>query len=110
MAISTDNTVVKLNNSENSWKRKRFRYIAVRVQELNVINECGWTNFLAFHEGFFLMSLMHNAGSKIMFVKKLEIEMGTAVCNKNEVFMLFLTSEIEGSFEISENGDVHFNT
>ena len=36
--------------------------------------------------------------------------MATAVFNNNEVVMLFLTSEIEGSFEISENGDVHFNT
>ena len=56
------------------------------------------------------MSLTHNAGTKIMFAKKLEIKMATAVCNNNKVFMLFLTSETEGSFEISENGDVHFNT
>ena len=45
-----------------------------------------------------------------MFVKKLETKMGTAVCNNNKVFMLFLTNETEGCFEISENGDVHFNT
>ena len=110
MAISTVNRVVKLNNSKNSWKRKRFRYIAVRVHESNVINECSWSYYLAFHQGCFLMSLTHNAGSKIMFVKKLETKMGTAVCNNNKVFMLFLTNETEGCFEISENGDVHFNT
>ena len=56
------------------------------------------------------MSLMHNAGSMIEFAKKLEIKMATAVCNNNEVFMFFLTNEIEGSFELSENGDVHLNT